>query len=55
MMRLTWVRFALAAIGIIVWAYGYQANDAVTRWVGIAFLAAAVVLRFAPRRRPPPA
>ena len=55
-MTFTWIRFALAAIGMLVWAYGYQADDGTTRWVGIALLGVAVLLRFAtPRRRPPPA
>jgi hypothetical protein len=53
-MTLTWIRLAVAAIGLVVWAYGYQADDVTIRWVGIAFLAVAVLLRFiAPRRRPP--
>jgi len=55
MISLTWVRFALAAIGLIVWGYGYRVDDPTMRWIGIAFLAVAVVLRFAARRRPPTA
>ncbi len=55
MTTLTWIRFALAAIGMLVWAYGYRADDATLRWVGIGFLGVAVLLRFAARgRRPPP-
>lgn len=53
-MTLTWVRFALAAVGLLVWAYGYQVDDATTRWVGIGLLGVAVLLRFATRRPPPP-
>jgi hypothetical protein len=50
----TWIRFAVAVAGILVWAYGYRADDAAIRWVGIALLAVAVLLRFwAPRARPP--
>jgi hypothetical protein len=52
---LTWVRLALAAIGMLVWAYGYQADDATIRWAGIGLLAITVLLRFAARRRPPSA
>jgi hypothetical protein len=52
-MSLTWVRFVIAAIGLLVWGYGLRVNDSTLRWVGIAFLAAAVLLRFAPRRGPP--
>ncbi len=54
-MTLTWARFGLAAIGMAVWAYGYQVDDAAIRWVGIGLLAVAVLLRFATRRGPPPA
>jgi hypothetical protein len=53
MISITWARFALAAIGLVVWAYGYRVDDSTMRWVGIAFLAVAVLLRFLPRRRPP--
>jgi hypothetical protein len=53
MSALAWVRFALAAVGIVVWAYGYEADDEMVRWLGIALLGVAVVLRFAARRRPP--
>jgi hypothetical protein len=52
-MSITWARFGLAAVGLLVWGYGYRIDDPVIRWVGIAFLAAAVLLRFAPRSRPP--
>jgi hypothetical protein len=54
MTTLTWVRFVLAAIGMIVWAYGFRVDDATIRWVGIALLAVAVLLRFAPHRARPP-
>lgn len=53
MISIVWVRFALAVIGLIVWAYGYRFDDSMFRWVGIGFLAVAVLLRFAPRPRPP--
>jgi hypothetical protein len=55
MTTLTWVRFAIAVLGILVWAYGYRADDATIRLVGIALLAVAVLLRFWPRRAKPPA
>jgi hypothetical protein len=55
-MMITWIRLGVAAIGLLVWVYGYQADDTTVRWVGIALLAVAVLLRFvAPRRRPPEA
>lgn len=53
MTTLTWVRFAVVVAGILVWAYGYRADDAMIRWVGIALLAVAVLLRFWPGRPPP--
>jgi hypothetical protein len=55
MISMTWARFALAVVGILVWGYGYRVDDPMIRWIGIAFLAVAVLLRFVPRRRPPSA
>lgn len=43
---MTSIKVALAAIGICVWAYGYRVDSPRVRWIGIAVLAAAVVLRF---------
>lgn len=58
MTRVAQVKLALFAIGVVVWGYGTAADDATLRWIGIAFLAAGVLLRFLPRRlsdedRPP--
>ena len=47
---LTSIKVALAAVGLCVWAYGYRVESPQVRWMGIAFLAAAVVLRFIARR-----
>lgn len=55
MTTVTWVRFGVAVIGMLVWANGYRIDDATVRWAGIVLLAAAVLLRFMPRRPPPPA
>jgi hypothetical protein len=55
MTTLTWVRFLVAAAGLVVWGYGYRVDDATIRWAGIAFLAVAVLLRFWVRRPRPPA
>jgi hypothetical protein len=52
---LIWLRFALAVVGLLVWAYGYSVDDSGIRWLGIAFLGLALLLRFATRRRPPSA
>jgi hypothetical protein len=51
-MSIVWLRFGIAAIGLLIWAYGYRVDDTTIRWVGIGFLAIAVLLRFAPRRPP---
>ncbi len=52
-MRVTWIRFALAAAGLFIWSYGYRIDDSTIRWAGIALLVAAVLLRFWVRRGPP--
>jgi hypothetical protein len=54
-MSLVWVRFALAAIGLVISGYGIRVDDPTIRWIGIGFLAAALLLRFARRSRPPSA
>jgi hypothetical protein len=50
MTRYLAIKVALAAIGVILFGYGMSANDAWIRWIGIAFLAAAVLTRFLPKR-----
>jgi len=40
--------FALAGIGIFAW--GVRTEDNVVRWVGIAFVVAAFLLRFVRKR-----
>ena len=42
----TYAQLALFFIGLIVWAYGVRSDDERLRWIGIAFFAVAVVLRF---------
>ena len=54
-----WIKVIVAVVGITVWAFGYQRDDSTLRWIGIAFLAVAMLLRFyRPRPRnggsPPP-
>lgn len=52
MSRLIQLRLGLALIGVVIWAYGYRADDTMLRWIGIGFLAGSVVLRFAgPKRK----
>jgi hypothetical protein len=48
--RHTQIRLALALIGVLVWGYGTRVDDSDLRWMGIALLAAAVALRFVPKR-----
>jgi len=41
----TLIQLALLLIGIIVWGYGARVDEPRLTWIGIAFFAAAVVLR----------
>jgi hypothetical protein len=52
-MNLQTMRLALAAMGVLIWVYGYQSNNDTIRWIGIACLGVSVLLRFGSRRRPP--
>lgn len=45
-MKLLVLRVALLAIGLIVWGYGANVDDARIRWIGIALLASSLILRF---------
>jgi hypothetical protein len=51
---LTRAKLALALIGVILFGYGVRAEDARLRWMGIAFLAASVILRWWRREARPP-
>jgi hypothetical protein len=44
--RRTEIQLALAAIGVVVWAFGVRAEDPRLQWTGIAFFGAATALRF---------
>ena len=46
MTPLSHLKLGLATIGLILWGYGVRVDDAPLRWIGIGFLAAAVILRF---------
>ena len=48
------LKLALGAIGCIVFLYGIRANDSRLRWIAVAFLVAAFLVRFLPRRPPEP-
>jgi hypothetical protein len=49
MTGMTQLKLGLAAIGLILWGYGYRVDDPRLRLIGIGFLAAAVILRFVKR------
>lgn len=46
MSALTQLKLGLACIGLVLFGYGIRADAERMRWIGIAFLAAAAVLRF---------
>ena len=50
---LTTAKLVLAAAGIAVFFYGWNGGVPQLRWVGIALVAAAVLLRFLPRPKGP--
>jgi len=47
--RLAVAKLAFALVGIAVFAYGARVDDKIIRWVGIAFVVVAFLLRFAKR------
>jgi hypothetical protein len=53
MTRLTWLKAVVAGLGLAVFLYGYRVDDPNVRWVGIALVAAAFLMRFVGRRRDP--
>jgi hypothetical protein len=48
--RLTLARVVLAAIGVIVWGYGYRTENPRLRLVAIVVLALTLLLRYLPKR-----
>ena len=50
MKRLLLLRTLLAATGVAVWGWGYRTDAPDARWIGIALLAVALLLRFLPAR-----
>lgn len=53
---MTWLmqaRLAVAAIGVVVWAYAIKVDDPRLRLTGIIMLAVALALRFFGRRARP--
>lgn len=43
-------RVVIAALGVVVWGYGYRVDDSRIRLVGIVALVVSLLLRFVPRR-----
>jgi hypothetical protein len=50
MKRILIARVTLTLVGVIVWAYGFRANEPNIRLVGIAILVVSIALRFVPKR-----
>jgi protein-S-isoprenylcysteine O-methyltransferase Ste14 len=46
MTALSHLKLGLALVGLALWGYGIRGESEWLRWTGIAFLAAAAVLRF---------
>ena len=52
-MSILGMRIAIAAVGLVIWFYGSSNDHEMARWIGIAMLAVATLLRFIrPRREP---
>jgi membrane protein implicated in regulation of membrane protease activity len=45
-------RSTIAIVGVLVFLYGAKTENEIVRWVGVACLAIALVLRFLGRRQP---
>ena len=50
MRRVLLARTVLLVIGVITWGYGYRIDDPNVRLAAIGILAAALLLRFVPKR-----
>lgn len=50
MTRRSEIQLALLFIGLVVWGYGQRVDNALLRYIGIVFFAAATLLRFLKRR-----
>ena len=52
MERVMVLKIACALAGVGIFAYGVRSEDSVVRWVGIAFVIVAFLLRFLKKRAP---
>ena len=50
--RITVLKIALALAGVGIFAFGVRSDDGIVRWVGIACVVAAFLLRFVKKRVP---
>ena len=50
--RVSVLKIACALAGVGIFAWGVRSEDKIIRWVGIAFVIAAFLLRFARKRVP---
>ena len=50
MSRYIRIKILLAVLGLGVLIWGMRIDDPTTRWIGIACLAASVLMRFLPKR-----
>lgn len=48
--KITILKLAFAVVGIGVFAFGVRAENDAVRWVGIAFVVVAFLLRFVKKR-----
>ena len=48
--RRTEIQIALVIVGMIAWGYGQRTENGALQYIGIAFFAAATVLRFFKRK-----
>ena len=50
--RITVLKIAFALAGVAIFVFGVRTDEAIVRWVGIAFVVAAFLLRFFKKRVP---
>jgi hypothetical protein len=50
--RITVLKIAFALAGVGIFAYGVRIEEPIVRWVGIAFVIGAFLLRFVKKRVP---
>ena len=51
MNTITQLKLGIVLVALIVWAYGYRANNRTVMWVGMGLVVVAFLLRFVPQRR----